>query len=104
MTNILVTGASGFIGQAFLHRFAADNALALYGVGRHPIPTISSGVRYVQLDLAEVETLDFIGRTEPRAPILTSVFWLLGIPLLSLNVAGLPVFSLLAPPYIPRQT
>lgn len=57
--NILVTGASGFIGQAFLRRFAHQENLNIYGVGRRPIPQIPSGVRYAQWDLADLNQLDF---------------------------------------------
>lgn len=59
MIKIVITGASGFIGQAFLCRFAADPELELYGVGRRPLLQNLSGIRYSQLELADLNTLDF---------------------------------------------
>ncbi|WP_299997264.1 NAD(P)-dependent oxidoreductase [uncultured Cedecea sp.] len=59
MINIVITGASGFIGQAFLRRFAGHNNLELLGVGRRPRPKSLTGMRYFQLDLADLDTLDF---------------------------------------------
>jgi len=60
MIKILITGASGFIGQAFLCRFAAYPDLELYGVGRRPLLQTPAGIRYSQLELADLKTLDFM--------------------------------------------
>jgi len=60
MIKILITGASGFIGQAFLRRFAAHPDLELLGTGRRPSPKFPPSVRYSQLDLADLETLDYV--------------------------------------------
>ena len=47
--NILVTGASGFVGGAYVRRFQAHGGLQLHGVGRR------------RLDLADYTTVD-LGR------------------------------------------
>jgi nucleoside-diphosphate-sugar epimerase len=60
MIKILITGASGFIGQAFLCRFAAYPDLELYGVGRRPLLQTLAGIRYSQLELADLKILDFM--------------------------------------------
>ncbi len=36
--NILITGASGFVGGSFMRQFAAVPDLRLYGLGRRPLP------------------------------------------------------------------
>ena len=58
MIKIVITGASGFIGQAFLRRFAACPNLELLGTGRRPSPNFPPDVRYSQLNLANLKTLD----------------------------------------------
>jgi nucleoside-diphosphate-sugar epimerase len=40
--NILVTGASGFVGSSFMRQFAAAPNLRLYGLGRRPVPDKTS--------------------------------------------------------------
>jgi 2-alkyl-3-oxoalkanoate reductase len=47
--RILVTGASGFVGGAFMHRFADHPGVELFGVGRRP----SALPRYARIDLAD---------------------------------------------------
>jgi len=59
MIKIVITGASGFIGQAFLRRFAGHHSLELLGVGRRPLSENPTGFRYSQLDLADLDTLSF---------------------------------------------
>lgn len=59
MIKIVITGASGFIGQAFLRRFAGHQNLELLGIGRSSRPDLPTSVRYSQLDLADLERLDF---------------------------------------------
>ncbi|MCS3430701.1 NAD(P)-dependent oxidoreductase [Klebsiella sp. BIGb0407] len=59
MIKIVITGASGFIGQAFLRRFAGHHNLELLGVGRRPQPKLLTGIRYSQIDLADLDTLNF---------------------------------------------
>ena len=49
VTRILVTGASGFVGGAFMQRFSARNDLALWGVARRPM----QWQNYTQVDLSE---------------------------------------------------
>jgi len=56
--NVLITGASGFIGSAFLKRFAALNTVSLYGVGRQHINDFPVSVRYAALALDKLEQLD----------------------------------------------
>ena len=53
--KILVTGASGFVGGAFLQRFAARADLQLFGVARRPVALPN----YRQVDLSRPFTLDF---------------------------------------------
>ncbi|HSX60823.1 MAG TPA: NAD(P)-dependent oxidoreductase [Tahibacter sp.] len=52
--HILVTGASGFIGSAFLDRFAAREDLVLHGVGRRPL----ARPNYHAIDLSQPFDLD----------------------------------------------
>lgn len=59
MIKMVITGVSGFIGQAFLRRFAAFEGVELQGVGRRPVKSLPKGVGYSQLDLADLEQLDF---------------------------------------------
>jgi 2-alkyl-3-oxoalkanoate reductase len=36
--NILITGASGFVGGSFMRQFGAEPNLRVYGLGRRPLP------------------------------------------------------------------
>lgn len=49
--NIVLTGASGFIGGAFLRRFANVPGLSLCGVGRRSVRDLPASVRYYNLPL-----------------------------------------------------
>lgn len=53
--RILVTGASGFVGGAFLRRFSGRPDLELFGVGRRP----SNLPHYAQVDLSRPFDLPF---------------------------------------------
>jgi nucleoside-diphosphate-sugar epimerase len=53
--RILVTGASGFIGSAFLDRFAARDDLLLHGIGRRTL----TRANYTALDLSRPFDIDF---------------------------------------------
>ena len=53
--RILITGASGFVGGAFLHRFARQPGLELLGVARRPLPLAN----YLQRDLSQPFDLPF---------------------------------------------
>ncbi|GKX55411.1 dehydrogenase [Leminorella grimontii] len=57
--NVLITGASGFIGGAFLRRFAALEGVSLCGVGRREHVDFPSSVRYCALALDRLDELDF---------------------------------------------
>lgn len=59
MIKILLTGSSGFIGQAFLRRFARYKDLALYGVGRRAIASLLRSVSYRQLEFVDSCDLNF---------------------------------------------
>lgn len=54
-TRILITGASGFVGGAFMRRFSGREDLLLHGVARRPMPWSNS----TQLDLTREFSLDF---------------------------------------------
>lgn len=56
--KILVTGASGFIGGAFLRRFAGREALQLFGAGRGERPGLPAEVNWRALSLADLEKWD----------------------------------------------
>ncbi len=58
--NVLVTGASGFIGGAFLRRFSSLEGVSLCGVGRRPDADLPASVRYCALALDRLEQLDFM--------------------------------------------
>lgn len=58
--NILVTGASGFIGGAFLHRFAGRQDLHLTGVGRRDNPGLPASVSWHALPLNRLQELDVV--------------------------------------------
>jgi UDP-glucose 4-epimerase len=49
MTRLLVTGATGFIGQALLERLSSEREFELRGAVRRPILRPVAGVRYVQV-------------------------------------------------------
>jgi nucleoside-diphosphate-sugar epimerase len=53
--RILITGASGFVGGAFLQRFARQPELELFGVARRPL----SLANYMQRDLSQPFDLPF---------------------------------------------
>jgi 2-alkyl-3-oxoalkanoate reductase len=53
--HVLFTGASGFIGSAFLQRFAARTDLRLHGVGRRPLAQDN----YTALDISRPFELAF---------------------------------------------
>ncbi|WP_370979408.1 NAD-dependent epimerase/dehydratase family protein [Agaribacterium sp. ZY112] len=55
MTNILVTGASGFVGRNIMQRFSGRDDLNLLGVARRPMPFNN----YQQLDLSRGLNVDF---------------------------------------------
>lgn len=57
--KVLVTGASGFIGGAFLRRFALREGVTLYGVGRRARCDFPPSVRYRALALDCLDALDF---------------------------------------------
>lgn len=57
--KVLITGASGFIGGAFLRRFAADPRVSLYGTGRRTLQDLPPGASYQALPLDQLQTLDF---------------------------------------------
>ncbi len=71
--RILVTGASGFIGGAFIRRFAEVKGLSLCGVGRREEVDLPASVVYSSLALEQLDDLDFVpdvvihaaGRTSP---------------------------------------
>lgn len=71
--KILVTGASGFIGGAFLRRFAGREDLQLFGTGRHQPPDLPAEVNWRTLSLADLSRWDITpdvvihaaGRTSP---------------------------------------
>lgn len=54
--KILVTGASGFVGGAFLRQFAERGDLELFGVARRPRPELRN---YASVDLSRPFTLPF---------------------------------------------
>lgn len=56
--KILVTGASGFIGGAFLRRFAGRDDLQLYGTGRSERPDLPATVTWRTLSLADLTQWD----------------------------------------------
>jgi nucleoside-diphosphate-sugar epimerase len=53
--NVLVTGASGFVGKAFVERFAGDGEMRIHGIGRRP----SSEPWYSAIDLSQPFDLAF---------------------------------------------
>ncbi|SQI36122.1 Cholesterol dehydrogenase [Leminorella richardii] len=57
--KILITGASGFIGSAFLRRFAALGDVSLCGVGRRQQSDLPPSVHYCALALDRLNELDF---------------------------------------------
>lgn len=71
--KILVTGASGFIGGAFLHRFAGRENLRLFGTGRGERPDLPAEVNWrtlsmgdlTQWDIAPDVVIHAAGRTSP---------------------------------------
>ena len=69
--NILVTGASGFVGSSFMRQFAAVPNLRLYGVGRRPLPD-KAAVPDTPLDENNYQSLDLSqpGARSLRLPFL----------------------------------
>lgn len=73
MKKILFTGASGFIGSAFINRFFSLPDVQFCAVGRRESPNIPSSVLYRSIDLSKPFNLDFepdivihaAGRTSP---------------------------------------
>lgn len=73
MKKILLTGASGFIGSAFMRRFANQANIQLCGIGRRADPDLPASVSYHALDISQPFELDFepdivihaAGRTSP---------------------------------------
>lgn len=71
--KILVTGASGFIGGAFLRRFAGRDDLQLFGTGRSERPGLPATVSWRTLSLSSLTQWDITpdvvihaaGRTSP---------------------------------------
>lgn len=71
--KIMVTGASGFIGGAFMRRFADTDGVSLCGVGRRAHVELPASVEYYALGLDQLHTLDVVpdvvihaaGRTSP---------------------------------------
>lgn len=71
--KIMVTGASGFIGGAFIRRFADTDGVSLCGVGRREHVALPASVEYYALELDQLHTLDVVpdvvihaaGRTSP---------------------------------------
>lgn len=57
--KILITGASGFIGSAFMHRFGARDDLELFGIGRRANPKLPPAVTYLAKDLSQPFHLEF---------------------------------------------
>lgn len=57
--KILLTGASGFIGGAFMRRFGSLDELDLFGIGRRQSPALPASVRYRSLDLSQPFDIDF---------------------------------------------
>ena len=53
--NVLVTGASGFVGKAFVSRFAGAGGMRIHGIGRRP----SSDPAYSAIDLSRPFELAF---------------------------------------------
>jgi len=56
MTKILITGASGFVGKAFMQRFADHADIDLYGVARRDMPWPN----YKSVDLSKGLDIDFV--------------------------------------------
>lgn len=71
--KILITGASGFIGSAFMRRFTGREGLSLFGIGRRKRCDFPASARYRALPLDRLHELDFTpdvvihaaGRTSP---------------------------------------
>ena len=57
--NVLITGASGFIGGAFLRRFASLEGVSLCGVGRRQRADFPASAGYRALALDRLDELDF---------------------------------------------
>lgn len=59
MKRILLTGASGFVGSAFMQRFADRADLQLCGIGRRQNPGLPESVSYHTADLSKYFDVDF---------------------------------------------
>ncbi len=61
INNILITGASGFVGQ-HLTKELADHRYTLFGLGGHDLPSsiASSFERYTNLDLLDAKSLEVL--------------------------------------------
>ena len=72
--NILITGASGFVGSSFMRQFAAVPGLRLYGLGRRPLPDRTT-VPDTPLDRDNYQSIDLSrpGAQNLRLPISPDV-------------------------------
>jgi nucleoside-diphosphate-sugar epimerase len=72
--NILITGASGFVGGSFMRQFAAQPDLRLYGLGRRPLPD-KTAVPDTPLHAGNYRSIDLSrqGARSLRLPILPNV-------------------------------
>ena len=59
MTKILITGASGFIGNAFLQRFGGRNEFEIVGVGRRKLNHLPPNTSYLSIALSRLDELRF---------------------------------------------
>ncbi|MHA1116629.1 MAG: NAD-dependent epimerase/dehydratase family protein [Candidatus Heimdallarchaeaceae archaeon] len=60
MIKVLVTGASGCIGQGVLEYLSKNTDYELFGLVRRPIENLIKGVTYLICDLTDYESLDVL--------------------------------------------